>query len=160
MSEYEDLMDLVFDNLKVLLYPQEWTSIDLEFSKSELFALLIVDRHREVIMSKIAEYINAPMSTANGIIERLVKKGYLDRDRSETDRRIVVIRLTEEGKSLVNGLKNIVLEYIKLIYDALDDEERRLIFKIFDKITRIIAQKDSTGKTDISGDQLKKIPIE
>ena len=36
--------------------------------------MLFVDRYEEIIMSRIAEYINVPMSTATGIVERLVKK--------------------------------------------------------------------------------------
>ena len=160
MFEYENIMDLFFNNLKKLLYPQEWISLDLEFSKSELFAMLFVDKHGEIIMSKIAEHINVSMSTANGIVERLVKNGYLNRDRSDSDRRIVVIRLTDKGKDLVNELKNTVSEYIKLIYEALDDEERKLIFKVFNKVVNILDKKSTKTQNDIPKNQLKKIVIE
>jgi len=160
MLEYENIMDLVFNNLKKLLYPQEWISLDLEFSKSELLAMLFVDKHGEIIMSKIAEYINVSMSTANGIVERLVKNGYLNRDRSDSDRRIVVIRLTDKGKTLVDELKNTIFEYIKLIYEALDDEERKLIFKIFNKVASILDKKSTKSQDDMPKNQLRKIFIE
>jgi DNA-binding MarR family transcriptional regulator len=160
MLEYEKIWDLVFDNIKKLLYPQEWIKLDLEFSKSELFTMLLVDKQGEIIMSKIADYINVSMSTANGIVERLVNSGYLNRDRNESDRRIVVVRLTDKGRILVDQLKSTIFEYIKLIYEALDDEERKLVFKIISKIADILEKKDTINQNEITQNQLKKITIE
>jgi DNA-binding MarR family transcriptional regulator len=160
MIEYESIMDLVFDSLKKFFYPQEWISLDLDFSKSEIFTMLLVDKHGEIIMSQVADYINVSMSTANGIVERLVKSGHLNRDRSDTDRRIVLIRLTDKGKKLVEQLKNIIFEYVQLIYESLDDEERKLIFKVFNKVVEILNKKYLKPQEDPSKNQLKKITIE
>lgn len=162
MQQYENqkIFDMVLDNFKKLFYPEEWIALDLDFSKSELFTMLLVDRNGEIIMSRIADYVNVSMSTANGIVERLIKKGFLSRERSDSDRRIVVIRLTEEGKSLIVELKRVVLEYIGLIFDALDEEERKLIVKIFFKITDIIDRKVRKSSDDTPASTLKKIEIE
>ena len=160
MSEIENIWDLVLDNLKKLLYPREWISLDLEFSKSELFTMLYVAKQGEIIMSDIASNINVSMSTANGIVERLVKNGYLIRERSDSDRRIVVIRPTDKGKKLIDGLKSAIFEYLKLINDALDEEERSLLFKIFAKITAIFQRKADQNPVVEAPSQLKKITIE
>lgn len=160
MDEFENMSDMIFENLKKLLYPQEWISLDLEFSKSELFTMLLVEKNGEIIMSKIADYINVSMSTANGIVERLVKNGYLNRDRSDSDRRIVIIQLTDKGKQIVHELKNVIFEYIRLIYEALDDEERKLILKVFTKIMDILNSNNADHQNNITPKQLKKIEIE
>jgi DNA-binding MarR family transcriptional regulator len=160
MTGYENIMDLIFDSVKKFLYPQEWIALDLEFSKSEIFTMLLVDKHGEIIMSKIADYINVSMSTANGIVERLVKSGHLTRDRSDSDRRIVLIRLTDKGKKIIDQLKSTIFEYVQLIYEALDDEERKVIFKVFQKILDILNQKGLKSSVEAPENQLKKIPIE
>jgi len=160
MVEYEGILDAVLNSLKKLLYPQEWIALDLEFSKSELFTLLLVERHDEIIMSRIAEYVNVSMSTANGIVERLVKGGYLQRDRSDADRRIVVVRLTAAGQNLVDEIKSTVVEYIKLIYEELDDDERRLILKVLDRVMNIISAYQTRNREDSTGNQIKNIPID
>src|SRR5690554_617089 len=121
---FEGFYDLLLDNLKKLLYPQDWIDLDLSFSKSELLALLFVDRYEEIIMSRIAEYINVPMSTATGIVERLVKKGYLQRKRSEADRRIVVVTPTDKGKNLINEIKEVTFHYYRAVTER--SEERRV----------------------------------
>ncbi|HEX3048497.1 MAG TPA: MarR family transcriptional regulator [Bacillota bacterium] len=160
MFEVENIVDLVFNNLKKILYPQEWISLDLEFSKSELFTMLLVDKQGEIIMSNIADYINVSMSTANGIVERLVKNGYLIRERSDSDRRIVAVRLTDKGKKLIDDVKSTIFEYIKLIYDALDEKERTLLFKIFTKVTAILERRTRENPVAGAPNQLKKITIE
>lgn len=159
--EYNELFDTLFDSLRKLLYPEEWISIDLAVSKTELLTLLQVDRNGEIIMSQIADYINIPMSTATGLVERLVKKGYLERARSESDRRIVTIRLTDDGKKLAGEMKQTINSYIKLIYDALTEEERELLFGIFTKISRILSKKSEDRDTAKEGSApLKRIEIE
>jgi DNA-binding MarR family transcriptional regulator len=159
--EYNELFDTLFDGLKTLMYPEEWISIDLYVSKSELLTLMQVDRNGEIIMSRIADYINIPMSTATGLVERLVKKGLLERSRSDSDRRIVAIRLTDEGRKLTAGFKETVNKYIRLIYDALTEEERELLLGIFTKIGGIISKmSENRGPAKEASTLLKKIEIE
>lgn len=158
---YDEILDFIFNNLKNLFYPEEWLNLDLSFSKSELFAMLLVDRHGEIIMSQVADFINVPMSTATGIAERLVKKGYLKRERSESDRRIVVVKLTEEGKELISDLKNTVSEYIRLINESLTDEERQVLMKIVLRAMQIIEKKQTSSESEDNGqNQIKHIEIE
>jgi DNA-binding MarR family transcriptional regulator len=158
MEKYEEMFESVFENLKKIAYPEEWLSLDMVFSKSELFTMFLVERHGELIMTKIAENINVSMSTANGIVERLVKNGCLERERSDSDRRIVVIRLTDKGKKMVNELKTVVFGYIKRLYEVLDEEERRVIFKILAKIPEILNKGRESSSEEKSS--IKKIEIE
>jgi len=159
--EYDGVLDFIFNNFKKLFYPEEWLNLDLSFSKSEIFAMLLVDRHGEIIMSQVADFINVPMSTATGIAERLVKKGYLKRERSETDRRIVVVKLTEQGKDLIRDLKNTISEYIHLINESLTDEERQVLMKIVLKAMQIVEKKQTSSENeDIAQNQIKHIKIE
>jgi len=158
--EFENIFEMLFNNLKKLLYPEEWIAFDMEFSKSEIFTLLLISKYNEIIMSKIAENMNISMSTANGIVERLVKNDYLNRSRSESDRRIVVIQLSNKGKTFVNKLKGVVFDYIKAVNDVLDDEERKLIFKVFNKVMDVIATKESIVQEKSTDKQLKRIIIE
>jgi MarR family transcriptional regulator, organic hydroperoxide resistance regulator len=160
MIEIGNIYDMAIDALRKVLYPEEWINLDLSLSKSEIFALLQADRNGEIIMSQIADYINIPMSTATGLIERLVKKGYIERLRSESDRRIVTIRLTDAGKKLTNDLKDTVKGYIQLIYDCLSNEERDLLFGIITKVTNIITSSKKKDETGSEGSGIKKIEIE
>ncbi len=153
------LLDFFLDHLKEILYPEEWIDLDLELSKSQILAMLIVDRHGEVIMSEIADYLNIPLSTATGIINRLVNKGYLLRERNESDRRIVSIQLTEAGQALVAGIKVTINEYVERIDRLLTEEEREMLMRVFIKVIEALNREK---EPDIKQPEtsVKKIEIE
>ena len=111
-------------------------------------------------MSQAADYINVPMSTATGVVERLVKNGFLKRERSESDRRIVTIMLTDKGKKVVEDLKDVIHKYVKIIDDSLNDEERKLIFNIFTKLINALGKEniDETAEKQVS--KINKIEID
>ena len=159
MLDYSEIYDTVFDTIKKLLYPEEWINIDQTLSKSELFTLLQVERNGEIIMSQIADYINISMSTATGIVERLVRQGLIERNRNNTDRRIVTIRLTDKGKTLAESIKSKIFGVARLLLEALTDEEQKLLFGIFNKVTNVLSAID-LEKVDDKGSVVRKIRIE
>jgi DNA-binding MarR family transcriptional regulator len=159
MLDYNEIYDTVFDTFKKLLYPEEWINIDQTLSKSELFTLLQVERNGEIIMSQIADYINISMSTATGIVERLVKQGFIERNRNDSDRRIVTIRLTAEGKTLAESIKSKIFGVARQLLESLSEEEQKLLFSIFTKITNVLSSMD-LEMTEDKGSVVRKIQIE
>ena len=156
----EKVLDLVLDNLQKVFFPEEWIQLDLTVSKTELLAMLIVDRYGEVIMSQISDYINAPLSTTTGLVNRLVKNGYLQRERSEEDRRIVAIQLTDKGKSTMTEVKDNIESYLERINEILSAEERQVLFRIFLKIIAALNRKDFVSGDSQVNQAIRKIPIE
>jgi MarR family transcriptional regulator, organic hydroperoxide resistance regulator len=159
--EYENIIDLIIDNIKKLIFPEEWLKIDMTLSKQEIFTLMLLDREGEIIMSRIADYVNVSMSTATGIVERLVKNGYLVRNRNDNDRRIVIIKLTDKAKSIVSQIKTIGLDYYGVIMEALTDEERRFLSSILVKIIAAINNRNTLPmRENDHGNRITKIEIE
>lgn len=149
----------MLDNLRKFLFPEELIALDFELSKVELLTLLIVDRHGEIIMSQIADFIRVPLSTATGVINRLVKNGYLRRERNESDRRIVTVRLTETGQQIAHEFKDKISTYINLVVKALNDDEKQLLIKLATKIMDVM-QNAWTQDTDAKESELRHIPID
>lgn len=138
MDDFTGLLDVMIDNFKKILYPEDFVDIDLKFSKSELFTLLLADRKTEVTMSELSEYIHAPMSTSTGIVDRLVRNQYLTRGRSEEDRRIVTIRLTPEGEAFIGKLKQYWLNIASTVLNNLTAEEKLVINKIVSHLSELV----------------------
>ena len=155
----EEILDLFYENLKPLFFPESWLQLDMKFSKSEIFTLMLMEKRQEITMTELSEYLNAPMSTANGIVERLIKKGYADRDRSETDRRIVVVRLTPAGSRLIEDLKETVSGLLKTVLSELSEEEVSTMVSIVLKVVHSLQHKLSPAE-NAAGQELKKISIE
>jgi len=154
------LYDFLVDNLKTFFFPEDWLELDLNFSKTELMALMVVDRYGEVSMSQICDALNIPMSTSTGIVDRMVKKGFLHRERSDTDRRVVVVGMTERGREVFRYFKDMLTGYLVQIESVLTDEEKQLLYRIF---TKIIAVINSEKEPEHGGEEaapVNKIDIE
>ncbi|PEA54879.1 MarR family transcriptional regulator [Bacillus pseudomycoides] len=160
MLQYEHFLDLLLNNAKKLFYPEEWVSLDLSLSKTEVFCLLWMERNTDITMSKIAELLDIPMSTTTGVVNRLVKKEYIERYRSESDRRIVLIRLTETGLELVEEVKQNAAYYFNLVTEALSEEEKAFLLQIFQKIMNHIATSQPKTEEKLTSPKIKSIPIE
>lgn len=144
MDRHSGIYDFIFGHLKTFFFPEEWLDLDLSFSKTELITLLLLERYGEMSMSQICEAMNMPMSTATGIVDRMVKKDVIERQRSDSDRRVVVVCITKQGEEVTNHWKKIVSDYITQIEEALTEEERQVIFKVFLKIIDILNRKEKT----------------
>jgi DNA-binding MarR family transcriptional regulator len=154
------LYDFLVDNLKTFFFPEDWLELDLNFSKTELMALMVVDRYGEVSMSQICDALNIPMSTSTGIVDRMVKKGFLHRERSDIDRRVVVVAMTERGREVFRYFRDMLTGYLEQIESALTEEEKQLLYRIF---TKIIAVINSEKEPEHGGEEaapVNKIDIE
>ncbi|HBC91915.1 MAG TPA: TrmB family transcriptional regulator [Pelotomaculum sp.] len=101
----DELYEYILDNIKKVVFPEELIRLKLSLSVFELLALMMSEKYQAVTMSSLAQGMSVPMSTATGIVDRLVKKGLLERGRSEEDRRVVTVSLTESGKEVIEDLK-------------------------------------------------------
>jgi DNA-binding MarR family transcriptional regulator len=161
MLDFNDISELLFDNIKKIFFPNEWLKLDLKFSKSEIFAMFLIDKRYEITMTELAEYIDSPMSTATGIVDRLVKSGYIIRERSEEDRRIVVLQLTQEGSQLISRIKELISGYLNVIVEDLTEEEKQFLTGIVFKIIHSLETGFNKELPDEQNkDDIKKIDIE
>jgi DNA-binding MarR family transcriptional regulator len=159
--DLDSIIDLVIINMKKFFSFEEWIELDLKFSKSEIFTMLFLDRRKELSMTELVEYINSPMSTATGIADRLVRSGCIVRERSETDRRVVILKLTEKGSTLIAEMKAMIQGYISMAVENLTEEEIQFLTNIIFKMLNNLQKKlNAEIPGDRSIDSIKKINIE
>lgn len=155
--EFEQEIFGFVDSMKDLLSPEIWENILLDCSKNEMFILWLLYRQKEVNMSQIAEYIHVPLNTATGIIARMEKRELVIRERSIEDKRIVTIRLGEQGMTQMQAAIREFSYYGTQICAAFSQQEMELFFRMMKKLMEIMRRErnENTGKAKI-----KKIMIE
>ena len=58
-------------------------------SMTQLHVMHLLDRHGEMPMSRLAEMLDVSLSNATGLIDRVEERGFVERIRVPSDRRIV-----------------------------------------------------------------------
>jgi DNA-binding MarR family transcriptional regulator len=67
----------------------------------QLGALRFVSLTPGISMRELSEKLYLHVSTMTGIVDRLVKKGYVQRERSKEDRRVVRLSITATGRRVI-----------------------------------------------------------
>jgi DNA-binding MarR family transcriptional regulator len=111
-------------------------------SSQEIRVLRTVGRHEGCIMSMIADRIRLSLSSVTGLIDRLVEKKLVCRDRSTEDRRVVQVELTDEGRELHTSVMDSQVQFARGILKTLNAEEQDELLSLFGKISdRIKTEK-------------------
>lgn len=163
MSELpiEDFIFEFIDQCKLIFFPEQWNNTFLDYSKNEVFALLLIYRKKQVNMTEIAEYLGIPLNTATGIISRLEKRNVINRARDTIDKRVVTIAITQEGKEFLSKQLQMIERYYELIMSSLNEDEKLILIKMIGKVLDIIS-KGITNKDNNQEEKrvVKKIIIE
>ncbi len=148
-----------FDQIKALLSPEIWENVLLDCSKNEMLALVLLHRRADVNMSQVAEYIGVPLNTATGIIDRMERKSLVQRIRSQEDKRVVTITMTDEGRQQFRRMLDTFLGYGRTVLAALTAEEFSVITTVAGKVTAALrqAERDRNG---VPAQKVRRIVIE
>ena len=104
----------------------------------QLWALKTISREKSLPLGELSKKMYLDPSTISGVIDRLESKGYVIRDRNQEDRRIVRVRLTPAGESLVKKAPNPAQG--KMIHGlrGLNKHELSVIYESVQKLVEIM----------------------
>ncbi|HEX3043951.1 MAG TPA: MarR family transcriptional regulator [Bacillota bacterium] len=94
-------------------------------------------------MSEIAYNLGITPGALTPAVERLVKKGYLSRSHGETDRRLILIRLSATGELAFREHTGIHQEITQLLLTNLSIEEGTILLNALDKLNRQLEQRSN-----------------
>ncbi len=76
--------------------------VRLGISMTHFHVLTLLRHHDAMPMGRLAEILDASMSSATGVIDRMEERGLVERVRVPDDRRVVLVRPTQAGLDLVD----------------------------------------------------------
>lgn len=122
-------------------------SIDLEMSPQEM-------RYMEVLggfdpscmMRELADRANVAVSTATGVVDKLVQKGLAHRERVDEDRRVVRVALSDEGRVVYDAIMEVHMTFSREMLAALNPDEREILLVLMRKIARNAGPMDAAGR--------------
>lgn len=109
------------------------------FTTTQCYVLLEIMNQQEISMRTLSERMNLNTSTMTRVLDTLVRDGFIERIKSESDRRLVLVKLTETGKKSAVALNQSLADYygkvaLSLPEGKIDDvlESARLLIKAFE----------------------------
>ena len=116
---------------KVKFRLQEFSLSELQFST--LVVLLALDPE-PVLPTTLATHTSASRATMTDILDHLLARGYIERQRSKEDRRNYLITLTDAGRALADKAEAAVLQSFAELASPLSEPAPRALLAICDKL--------------------------
>lgn len=123
-----ELLVSVYDDIESIESKSLSTGAFKDLSITEIHTIEAVGLRGEKSMSEIAAQLDITTGTLTTAIDKLIKKGYVERNRSDVDRRIVYIALTKRGKLAYRIHESFHYKMVRsVITDLTEDEVKALI---------------------------------
>ena len=108
--------------------PSSWSPLFEGLSPLDMHILAFIEGRPDVILKEIRDYLDIPNSTLTGLIDRLEKRGLIQRTISQRDRRSYGLKLTGKGTDIRKEQQLIRMQNAAKMLEALDTEEERQAF--------------------------------
>ena len=112
-----------------------------DLSITEIHTIEAIGKEGNRTMGEIANELRITVGTLTTAINRLIKKGYVERKRIEEDRRVVVVYLTESGKKVFDEHTLFHKEMIDEVAKNFEDYELKVLTKALSKVSEFFEDK-------------------
>lgn len=91
-------------------------------------------------MSDIAKKLDVTMGTLTTNMNNLEDKGYIVRERSKNDKRVVLVNLTDKGRKAFYHHRDFHKHMIQSIVKDLDEDEMRVLIKCLQNLDKFFSK--------------------
>lgn len=126
-----------------------------ELSVNDMHVIEAIDVHAPKNMTTVAKSLSVTTGTLTISVNGLVKKGYVERTRSEADRRVVLISLTSKGRRAFVQHQRFHRQMIDAVVEGLTPEEQVILEKALKNVNQFFR---SVGRKQ--GEKEPQMPTE
>ena len=109
-----------------------------DVSSKEVRTIEAIGINRPKSMGSIAKNLDITLGTLTVAITNLEKKGYVRREKSLNDKRVVNVMLTEKGKKLFRLHKKFKQNIMKSIVIDLTNQEKEIFNGALNRVSQIL----------------------
>lgn len=117
------------------LSQQNISTVVPKITVDQALILIIIDREDKT-QSEIADLIFKDYASMTRIIKLMIEKKYLTKMIDEADRRKTKLKITTNGKSIIEQLKPVIQKNRAVALNNVSDEELEQMYKTLNKITQ------------------------
>ena len=129
LETVNDYLVSVFNDILTIEESELKKSQFNDLSITEMHTIEAIGMYKKKTSSEVAKKLSITVGTLTVAINNLVKKGYVERLRSEDDRRVVKLGLTKKGKLLFRVHQHFHREMVKNILKGMEQEEEQALLR-------------------------------
>lgn len=116
--------------------------MDVPVTGNQFVVLKIISNRGKATVSEVAEDLSVSLSAVTASVDRLCRAGMVERRRSEEDRRVVWLELTEQGQNVVDVCHKGRMRVLQRYLGCLEEKELLHMIDIHEKLIAVMRQED------------------
>ncbi|HBA63957.1 MAG TPA: MarR family transcriptional regulator [Lachnospiraceae bacterium] len=159
MDTYKAINDILVHLFNEIWALEEKAIITKEFediTNNDMHVIEAIGLGEGNNMSAIAKKLNITVGSLTTAVNSLVNKKYVTRQRSERDRRVVYVRLTEKGEKAYYHHADFHHQMTQAVVERLSGEEIPVLMKTLDGLSEFFRKYKNTETEAESGENGRK----
>ncbi len=111
----------------------------------QLLIMNYLNQNGESKMSDLARFMNVTTPATTGIVNRLVKCGYVRRVYDPDDRRIIKVRLMSKGLKLIKKINERRRRFVMDIFSRIPDADRQSYLGVLTRVHQMLMAEKGEG---------------
>jgi len=124
----------------------------------QIRVLQIVSAHGSVTPKQISAQMGVSQATISTLIDRLVAKGVVRRERSEADRRQTNIVPTEKGRDVIERAPDPLQQQYVKAFEALEDWEQAMIVAALERVAAMLNASELDASPVLDTGEIRRGP--
>ena len=124
----------------------------------QLVVMQALRREGEMSPSALAKTVSLSQATITNILDRLVKNEMVSRQRSETDKRIVLACLTDKGLQAAAAAPELLQSGFLREFRKLQDWERGMLIASLQRIAELMDAEDLDASPILEAGEIDPVP--
>jgi DNA-binding MarR family transcriptional regulator len=146
--------DQPLDQLEEALFELAWLgqkqfAVELapfKLTIPQFFTLLFVSAsERGCTMSELAAQTRHSLATMTGIVDRLVKLELVKRGGNPEDRRIVLVELTDGGRTRLGEVRAVRRRQLEQAFQRLNEQDQRDLLRLLNQFSAALGVHEATS---------------
>ena len=140
---------LLVETFNDILYIEEKALKEGSFndvSITEVHTIEAIGMYEKKMMSEGAKNLDITVGTLTVAVNKLVKKDYVQRFKSEDDKRIVLIGLTKKGRLLYRVHDKFHKDMVRETINGMSEDETRILAEALGRLNDFLTEKYSIVK--------------
>lgn len=104
----------------------------LDMTYTQYIVMMVMWEHKEVTVKELGQYLYLDSGTLTPLLKTMEKKGWVKRERSKEDERILNVSITDVGEALKEKAVSVPEQMMGCVH--LDADESQQLYKLLYKI--------------------------
>jgi len=135
-------LEQLFYEINRIVQSEKHSCLGDRISRSQVWVLKQLEFGKQKI-SKLAEQLDVSVPAITALSDKLIAQGLAERLRSEDDRRIVFLLITEKGRTLLQEIRKERQKLMKTYLAGLPDDDIEHLVLIYRKIKQNMQSNNS-----------------